>query len=72
MSCLQTCILHMHVCLCRKVEKPLERLSIIYINHTDNFMLRQLTSFKKIKAPEVILAMLEQHIIFGYRCIQLF
>ena len=49
MSCLQTCILHMHVCLCREVEKPLERLSIIYINHTDNFMLRQLTSFKKIK-----------------------
>jgi len=50
MSCLQTCILHMHVCLCRKVEKPLERLSIIYINHTDNFMLRQLTSFKKNKS----------------------
>ena len=50
MSCLQTCILHMHVCLCREVEKPLERLSIIYINHTDNFMLRQLTSFKKNKS----------------------
>ena len=64
-------VAHIFVCtyVCVRKFWGLQR-GYQYINHTDNFMIRQLTSCTK--NHQVILSTLQQHILLGYRCTQLF